>query len=69
MIEVIIFYILLVDSVAANVLAWTKGRKWYHRHFRIISRWLPMARGWALYYLVLVLAFGFYLITQGVALW
>ncbi len=53
-IEVIIFYLLLTDSVSA-VLVVFFGEQWYNRHFRIFSRFFPPAKGWALYYLVLVL--------------
>lgn len=57
MIETIIFYLILVDSVSANLIVWF-GPKWYIKHFRTISRVFPPAKGWALYYLVLVLWIG-----------
>ena len=55
--EIIIFYILLVDSIGANLVV-LFGSKWYTKHFRIISRAFPPAPGWALYYLILVLWVG-----------
>ncbi len=53
----IVFYLLLIDSVSANLFAWF-GQRWYFKHFRIFSRWFPLASGWTLYYLVLVLWIG-----------
>ncbi|MCR4333604.1 MAG: hypothetical protein NUV60_01085 [Patescibacteria group bacterium] len=64
-IEVIIFYLLVIDSVSANLLA-IFGKDWYAQHFRIFSRWFPPAEGWALYYLVLVLWVGSLLYRAGV---
>ena len=55
----IIFYILLVDSIGANLMSWGGGQKWYHRHFRILSRYFPATRGWTTYYFILVLFIGF----------
>jgi len=57
-IESIIFYLLLIDSIGANLVIWF-GEEWYVRHLRLISRLFPPAKGWALYYLVLVLWIGF----------
>ncbi len=56
-IEGIIFYLLLIDSVSANLLV-LFGSDWYAKHFRLFSRLFPPAEGWALYYLVLVLWIG-----------
>jgi len=56
-IEGIIFYLLVIDSVSANLIV-LFGEKWYTKHFRILSRWFPPAEGWALYYLILVLWIG-----------
>ena len=53
----IVFLVLLVDSLAAVVTAWLGGR-WYSKHFRIMSRYFPMTKGWTAYYLVLVLFIG-----------
>ena len=60
-IEAIIFYLLLIDSVAANLMVWFGGEKWYTQHFRIISRYFPMTKGWVTYYLILVLWIGYLL--------
>ena len=63
---IIIFYILLIDSIGANAMAWGGGQKWYHRHFRIMSRYFPMAKGWATYYFILVIFIGTMLYNFGV---
>jgi len=63
-IEAIIFALLLIDSVAANLFV-LFGGAWYTRHFRTISRWFPPGEGWALYYLILVLWIGSLLYRLG----
>ncbi|MCR4311229.1 MAG: hypothetical protein NUV54_01510 [Candidatus Taylorbacteria bacterium] len=63
--EAIIFYVLLIDSIGANLVVWF-GRRWYTEHFRIFSRVFPPASGWALYYLVLVLWIGALLSRLGI---
>ncbi|MBG0800748.1 hypothetical protein IYW40_04465 [Methylocystis sp. H4A] len=63
-IEAIVFYILLIDAISANLMSHF-GREWYVRHFRTISRWFPPAEGWALYYLALVLWVGSLLYRTG----
>jgi len=56
---VIIFYLLLADSIGANITAWTGLNKWYKRHFKIVEKYLPITRGWTIYYLILVLIIGY----------
>lgn len=57
MITKIIFYILLADSIIANLIA-LFGRRWYMQHFQILSRGFPLTRAWAIAYLALVLWIG-----------
>lgn len=57
-IEQIVFYLLLLDSVCANIVAWVSA-EWYTRHLRLISRWFPITKGWTTYYLLLVLWIGY----------
>ena len=57
MIEAIIFYLVLLDALIANFLAWFDG-KWYAKNFRLFSRWFPLTKGWTGAYLVLVLWVG-----------
>ena len=61
---IVIFYILLIDALAANILAYF-GRRWYTKHLRVFSRLFPPAKGWSLYYLVLVLFIGYILAWTG----
>ncbi len=63
-IDVILFWLLLLDSVCVNILAWF-GAGWYVHHFRHLSRLFPLAKGWALCYLVLVLWVGSILYRGG----
>jgi hypothetical protein len=63
-IEAIVFYILLIDAISANLMV-QLGSEWYVRHFRTIYRWFPPAEGWALYYLALVLWVGSLLYRAG----
>ena len=62
--EIIIFYIILIDSLSANIVAWF-GADWYVKHFRIISRYFPVTKGWTTYYLILVLWIGIILYRYG----
>lgn len=66
-IEAIIFYIILIDAISANLLV-LFGKGWYLEHFRVFSRWFPPAEGWALYYLILVLWVGSLLYRIGTIL-
>ena len=60
----VIFYLLCIDSIAANFVAMF-GQKWYLKHFRLVSRVFPPAKGWALYYLLLVLFIGWLALQAG----
>ncbi|MDH5442617.1 MAG: hypothetical protein OEX08_03410 [Candidatus Nomurabacteria bacterium] len=61
---IIIFIILLVDSIGANLTSWL-GAKWYTKHFRIMSRYFPASKGWSAWYLFLVLLIGWILMQVG----
>lgn len=54
LIHTTIFWVLLLDALFANGIAWF-GQKWYMKHFQIMSRFVPLTRVWALWYLILVL--------------
>lgn len=62
--ESIIFYILLIDAIGANILAWSGGQRWWQKHMNIIARHLPITRGWTSYYLVLVAVLGYVLLRN-----
>jgi hypothetical protein len=53
----IIFWLLALDCICYNALVYI-GPRWYIHHFRHISRLVPAAKGWAAYYIVLVLWIG-----------
>ncbi|MFQ5661691.1 MAG: hypothetical protein ACE5F2_00355 [Candidatus Paceibacteria bacterium] len=57
-IEAIIFYLLLIDSIGANLLSWGGGRGWYQKNFNVFSRYFPATKGWTTFYLILVLFIG-----------
>lgn len=59
----IIFYLLLIDSIVANLIAWFGGEKWYKSQFQYISRYFPVARGWTTYYFILILIMGVMLVA------
>ena len=66
MIESIIFYLLLIDALGANLLAWGGGQKWWQKQLSPIARFVPLARGWTTYYLVLVVVMGIMLYKNGI---
>ncbi|MCL5011835.1 MAG: hypothetical protein M1320_00210 [Patescibacteria group bacterium] len=65
-VEVIVFALLLIDSISCNAIAWTGEERWYHKHFRVFSRYFPATKGWCTYYLILVLWIGVLLLVNGV---
>jgi len=54
----IVFWVLLLDSLGANVVAWTKLKSVFNK-FKLFKRYFPITRGWALSYLTLVLLIGY----------
>jgi hypothetical protein len=54
----IIFWLLLVDSLIGNFIAWTKYRE-YFNNMHFFKRYLPITKGWMIWYLVLVLFIGY----------
>jgi hypothetical protein len=63
--ESILFALLFVDSVGANLLSWTDGKKWYRKNFRIFSRYFPLTKGWTTLYFILVLLIGSLISNSG----
>jgi len=65
-IEAIIYYLILIDSIGANIIVWFFA-KWYKKNMnKGIVKHFPAAKGWALWYLVLVLWIGYLLYRLGV---
>lgn len=56
--EAVIFYLVLLDAVGANILSWCCG-KWYKKNYKGIYKHFPSTKGWAIAYLVLVLWVGY----------
>ena len=63
--ESIIFYLLLLDALGANLLAWSGGQRWWQRHLSVVAKFFPLSRGWTTYYLLLVLLIGWLLFRLG----
>ncbi|MAG52611.1 MAG: hypothetical protein CMH62_01475 [Nanoarchaeota archaeon] len=64
-VEVIIFYLVLIDSIGSNLVVWF-GEKWYTKNFKIFSRYFPIAKGWSALYLILVLWIGSIFYRSGI---
>lgn len=56
-IEGVVFLVLLIDAIGANLVAHFAS-DWYAKRFGVMSRWFPPAKGWAAYYLALVMWVG-----------
>jgi len=57
-IESIVFYLLLIDALGANLLSWGGKQTWWQQKLAPIATYFPLTRGWTTYYLVLVLLMG-----------
>lgn len=55
--KIVIFYLLLIDSLAVNFIAWF-AQKWYGQTFPVFSKYLPVTKLWAALYLILALWIG-----------
>jgi len=58
MIVKIIFWLLLVDSLIVNYIAWSKCEA-YFSTFALFRRYFPITKGWTIWYLVLSLFIGY----------
>jgi len=63
--EGVIFYLFLLDSLGANIMAWIFP-KWLKKNYRGFYKHFPLTRGWAAVYLVLVLWVGYGLVRLGI---
>ena len=67
--EAILFYIILADSITANILVWFGGKKynkWYNKTFKWWAKRFPATKGWLGWYLLLVLWIGYTLYRMGI---
>jgi len=55
--EAIIWYLVLIDSLLSNVIAWFFGG-WYKKEFKKWHKILPLTKAWAGWYLLLVIWIG-----------
>ena len=65
MIEAIVWYLFLLDSIGANIAAWFFPG-WSKKTLKGLWKHLPVTKGWALVYLILVLWIGCALYRLGV---
>jgi len=54
----IIFWVLLVDSLIAVYIAWL-GDKDYWNRMKFFKRFMPLTKGWTVWYFILVLFIGY----------
>ena len=61
--KLIVFIILVFDAIAANLIAWF-GSHWWNRLLGPFSQYFPMAKGWAGWYIFLVLWIGYLTLSR-----
>ncbi len=66
--EALIWYFFALDAIGANICAWF-CHDWVQKTFPRIYKHFPIRKGWAAYYLVLVLWIGFVLLRLDVLPW
>ncbi|USN88568.1 MAG: hypothetical protein H6780_03720 [Candidatus Nomurabacteria bacterium] len=54
---VIVYTLLLIDSMGAIIMSWF-GQKWWLQYTGFMAKYFPPAKGWSLLYFVLVLVIG-----------
>jgi hypothetical protein len=54
----IIFWVLLADSLIANIIAWTKLSEKFNK-IKFYKRYLPLTKGWTVWYLIMTLFIGY----------
>lgn len=64
-IEAIIYYIILTDSIIANIVSWCCAG-WYKKNAKKFYRQFPITKGWCIWYFILVLWIGYGLLRLGV---
>jgi hypothetical protein len=57
-VEGIIWYLVLIDAVGANIAAWCCA-KWVKKNYKGFWKHLPVTKAWAAIYLVLVFWVGY----------
>lgn len=54
----IMFFVLLADSLIANLITWFGGKDYFNK-MKFFKRFLPLTTGWTIWYLTLVLFIGY----------
>jgi len=57
-VEAVIYYLVLLDSIGANITSWCCAG-WYKKNFKWFWKHFPATKGWAAWYLILVLWVGY----------
>ena len=68
MIEAIIWYIFLLDSIVANIMVWFNPKFFKKGFYKPFFKLFPVTKGWCALYLGLVLWVGYALLRLNV-LW
>ena len=66
-VEGLVWYLVLLDALIYNVLAWAKGR-WHEKATHWISDYFPINKFIGLWYLIMVLWVGFALLRMQIIL-
>lgn len=56
--EGIVWYLIFIDCIIYNIMAWTK-KKWHFRDHHWLSNFFPLHRFWGLFYFILVIWLGY----------
>lgn len=67
-IEAAIWYLILLDTIGANLVAWF-FTSWYRENFKTLYKYFPLTKAWSFVYLVLVLWVGWVLYRLGILPW
>jgi len=54
----IIFWLLIIDSLVAVIIAWTKLEVDFNK-YPFIRRYFPITKGWSAWYFILVIFIGY----------
>jgi hypothetical protein len=68
-IDVIVFWLLLIDAIVANLMTWIGAEAWWPKKLQGLSRILPANKVWTTIYLLLVLWAGSILFRLDVLPW
>jgi len=65
--EAVLFFVIFLDATICTIVAWLWiGKLYYLKNFPVMQRYFPLTRGWATYYLVLVIWVGYALVRVGI---